>query len=421
MTRRSARITSAEGTLDGRPHVVGSDLTVERARTLVEDEGQAAAVVADRYGVAVGDVYTALAYAHRDADGRRSETEAGRGFSDETDQTVDRQLLSKALDELDDVFYVYDADRRLVYWNRRLAELYDLPDGELAGMRPAEFFREDERQRIREAVDVAFETGDVVVEAITETAGDEMLLQLTGHLLVDDGTPLGFSGIGRDVTERRDIERRLERQNERLDAFARTVSHDLRNPLAVSKGYLELERDERDTENLAEVAAAIDRMERIVDDVLAIARQGNEVTDATPVSLAAVAESAWSTTHTGEAGLTLETERTLRADEGRLRRLLENLFRNSVEHGGDAVTVTVEDTSLGFAVADDGVGIDAANLDRAFEAGVSGATEGSGLGLDIVRTIAHAHGWTVQAVERDPGGTRIEFDLGDGADAGRER
>jgi len=429
MTRRSARIASAEGTLDGRPHVVGSDLTVERARTLVEDEGQAAAAVADRYGVAVEDVYTALAYAHRDADGGRSETEAGRAFCDETDRPVDRQLLTKALDELGDVFYVYDADSRLIYWNRRLAELYDLSGDELAGMRPAEFFRDEDRQRIREAVDETFETGDVVVEAITETADDEMLLQLTGRLLVeDDGTVLGFSGIGRDVTDRRNIERRLERQNERLDAFARTVSHDLRNPLAVSKGFLELERDERDSENLVEVAAAVDRMERIVDDVLAIARQGNEATDATPVSLAAVAESAWSTTDTGEATLSLETERTLRADGGRLRRLLENLFRNavehgstgdqnalraddSVEHGGDAVTITVEDTPEGFAVADDGVGIDAENLNRAFEAGVSGADDGSGLGLDIVRTIANAHRWTVRAVETDTGGARFEFDL----------
>ncbi|WP_256392914.1 ATP-binding protein [Natronoarchaeum rubrum] len=417
MTRRSTRIVSDDVT-GGRPRVAGSDLTVDRARTLVEEEGRAAAAIAEQYGLGVADVYAALAYAHRDADGDRNETDAGGSSSDGTDRTVERELLWKALDELDDVFYVYDDDRRLLYWNRRLADLYDLADDELAGMRPAEFFRDEDRQCIREAVDEVFETGSVVVEATTETADDELLLQLTGRLLVDDdGTVLGFSGIGRDVTDRRDIERRLERQNEQLETFARTVSHDLRNPLAVSKGFLELEREERDTENLAEVAAALDRMERIVDDVLAVARQGHEATDVTPVSLAAIAESAWSTTDTGGATLALETERTLRADEERLRRLLENLFRNSVEHGGDAVTITVEDTPKGFAVVDDGVGIDADDLERAFEVGVSGTAEGNGLGLDIVRTIADAHGWTVAAVESDDGGARIEFDVGDGPDA----
>ncbi|HMB51446.1 MAG TPA: PAS domain-containing protein, partial [Natronoarchaeum rubrum] len=149
MTRRSTRIVSDDVT-GGRPRVAGSDLTVDRARTLVEEEGRAAAAIAEQYGLGVADVYAALAYAHRDADGDRNENDAGGSSSDGTDRAVERELLWKALDELDDVFYVYDDDRRLLYWNRRLADLYDLADDELAGMRPAEFFRDEDRQCIRE-------------------------------------------------------------------------------------------------------------------------------------------------------------------------------------------------------------------------------------------------------------------------------
>jgi nitrogen fixation/metabolism regulation signal transduction histidine kinase len=83
----------------------------------------------------------------------------------------------------------------------------------------------------------------------------------------------------------------------------------------------------------------------------------------------------------------------------------------------DAVTVTVGRTDDGFYVADDGPGIPAADRDEVFEAGVSTDPEGTGLGLNIVRSIAEAHGWTVRATESAAGGARVEFGGVDSGDA----
>jgi PAS domain S-box-containing protein len=220
----------------------------------------------------------------------------------------------------------------------------------------------------------------------------------------------------RDVTERRrrqrELERRteaLERQNERLDRFANIVAHDLRNPLSVAKGHLELDRADHDPENLDEVEAALDRMDEITDDVLALARQEEATVDPEPVDLAECCLDAWRTVDTGEADLRVRTARTVAADPSQLRRSLENLFRNTIEQGGPAVDVAVGDLEDGFYVADDGPGIPPDERDRVFESGYTTIESGTGFGLSVVENIAEAHGWSVRATESEAGGARFEF------------
>jgi len=73
------------------------------------------------------------------------------------------------------------------------------------------------------------------------------------------------------------------------------------------------------------------------------------------------------------------------------------------------MTVRLEATADGFAVEDDGPGIDPAVRDQVFDPGVSDADGGTGFGLYIVRTIATAHGWEVVGTETAGGGARFEF------------
>jgi len=232
----------------------------------------------------------------------------------------------------------------------------------------------------------------------------------------DRGRSLGHLFYLRDVTEREHRERELERQNERLDRFASLVSHDLRNPLSVAEGYVELARDTGDVSHLDDVVVAHERMEELVDDVLAMAREGETVMDPEPVRVDEVAGDAWRTVETNGAGLEIPTERTVLAAPTRLHRLFENLFRNAVEHGstgGDALTVTVgdipdtDDDGPGFYVADDGVGIPAARHDEVLDDGYTTNEAGTGLGLSIVQSIADAHGWTVRVEESESGGARF--------------
>jgi signal transduction histidine kinase/PAS domain-containing protein len=204
---------------------------------------------------------------------------------------------------------------------------------------------------------------------------------------------------------------RLERQNERLDRFASFVSHDLRNPLSVLRGRIDLAEETGDAAEFAACRRAADRMDAMIDDLLTLARAG-EVEDRSTVALAAAAERAWESVDESAAALRVEADRTVRADRGLLDRLLENLFRNAVEHGStaddDPVTVTVGDLPDGFSVADDGPGISPDDRDRVFDAGYTTDRDGTGFGLAIVAEVAAAHGWSVRATESESGGTRIE-------------
>ena len=201
----------------------------------------------------------------------------------------------------------------------------------------------------------------------------------------------------------------LERQNDRLEEFAGVVSHDLRNPLEVARGRTELAREECDSDHLAAVERAHDRMTALIDDLLTLAREGDPVTDAEPVDLGRIVGSCWRTVDTRDATLRSEAEGIILADEGRLRQLLENLIRNAIEHGGEDVTVTVGTLSDGFYVADDGPGIEPDRREAVFDAGHSTSQSGTGFGLRIVEQVADAHGWSVRAVESEAGGARFEI------------
>jgi PAS domain S-box-containing protein len=241
----------------------------------------------------------------------------------------------------------------------------------------------------------------------------------------------------------------LERQNERLDEFASVVAHDLRNPLSLGRGAFESYRDSGEAERAADVEYAFERMETIIEEVLTLAREGEDVDDAEKVAVPAVAREAWEMTSTPAASLEVHDPGDVVADRDRLLQVFENLFRNAVEHGhlaagkhgggeaergrgdgepeqgangegervdddsSDLEPITVQVGALadapGFYVADDGVGIEPADRDRVFEAGFSTSESGTGLGLGIVSRIARAHGWEADVCVSSAGGARFEF------------
>jgi signal transduction histidine kinase len=213
-----------------------------------------------------------------------------------------------------------------------------------------------------------------------------------------------------DLEQRRD-KTRLERQNSRLDRFASVLSHDLRNPLNTAMMTLDLAREADDPRRpLDDIGSALDRMRGIIQDVLALTRDGDIPSDArTPVRLSSVIEASWSHVDTVRATLQNEASGTVHADETRLRRLLENLFRNAVEHGGSEAVVRTGLVSNGFFVADDGPGIPEEKREAVFDDGYSSRRDGTGLGLSIVETVAEAHGWSLSVTDSRTGGARFEI------------
>ncbi len=294
--------------------------------------------------------------------------------------------------------------------NPAFEETFGYDEAKIEGRSLNDLIVPEDRQEEASDIDQAALTGSFIereTERLTADGRREFLFRAS--TLDDAGEADEGIGIYIDIDERREREQAIKRQNERLDKFASVVSHDLRNPLNVAAGRLELAREECDSDNLDATANAVDRSLTLIDDLLTLAREGDQVSEFQAVDLGETIAGCWQNVETTDATLVSETDRTIRADASRLKQLLENLIRNAVEHGGDEVTIKIGDLENGFYVADDGPGIPSGERDQVFEAGYSTAAEGAGFGLNIAQEIANAHGWTISVTESWDGGARFEI------------
>ncbi|WP_424016696.1 histidine kinase N-terminal 7TM domain-containing protein [Halorientalis pallida] len=321
-----------------------------------------------------------------------------------------------------DIVTVTDAEGRISYQSPSAERVLGYDAADLIGTPLVELVHPDDRMAVQERFPDWGSTEEDAVEYRIEAAdGTWRWIESRGRNLLDDPTVGGIVVNSREITERKHHEQDLERKNDRLDRFATLVSHDLRNPLTVIDGRLEFAEETGDPEHFRAISSAVERMERLIDDMLTLARQGAVVGDPAAVDPVPVVQDAWA--HTGTESATIRLEplpETVVADPDRLRELFENLFRNAVEHGGAEVTVAVGSVgactdaagtpsgTTGLYVADDGPGLpDDADV---FEHGFTTSDGGTGFGLSIVADIVDAHDWSITGTEADElGGARFEI------------
>jgi two-component system sporulation sensor kinase A len=304
---------------------------------------------------------------------------------------------------------IYGQDGRYIYVNQSYAELFNVSPSELIGKPLWEIVPEIDATKF-DGYWASFDEGETRRdEAVHKHNNQEIPVTTVTTQWSIDGTPYHFGTI-KDISERKAREQEIQRQNERLENFASVVSHDLRNPLNVAQGYVDILQEDINRDELRLIDNALDRMGVLITELLELAQSGEEVGEMRPVSLKTVAENAWYNVHTPEAVLhTPEANQRVMADESRLQQLFENLFRNAVEHAGSDVHVTVDTISDGFHVADDGPGISSAKRDRVFETGYTTDENGTGFGLSIVQQIVTSHNWEIQVTESPDGGAQFEI------------
>jgi PAS domain S-box-containing protein len=335
------------------------------------------------------------------------------------------QFYNELIEEVGVGVGVYTADGRFTHVNQAYADLLGRDVDSVVGTAVWEINPAVEPEAF-DGYWRSFEDGETrVFETIHRRSdGTTISVEVVTTCRELRGTRYHF-GTVREITERKERERELRRQNERLDEFAELVSHDLRNPLNVAQSYVEEIREVCDHEHLDAVSEAHERIDQIVDETLTLARLGDAIGDREAVDLVELVRTCWRTVDTGDATLELDRPPTVRADADRLQHLFENLFRNAVEHGstsprstpsreddidqGTGVTVRVGELEGGFYVGDDGRGFSDGATDEVFDRGHSTSDGGTGFGLAIVEGIVDAHGWDIGVTESDAGGARFEI------------
>jgi signal transduction histidine kinase len=270
-----------------------------------------------------------------------------------------------------------------------------------------------------------------VVQILQDRTSEQRVLDTALLVLVVGGlgvlvasVVIGFLYAGRALVP---IRESLRRQRE----FAADASHELRTPIAVIKSSVEdLRRNPG--QRVAEVGTALDdveseadRLARLVDDLLLLARadSGTLELHREPVDLTdAAGEALRSLSHRAERGgvqLRLEASPApVRGDPDRLRQLIGIVVDNAIHHSAAHANVTVSVRSEGrqavATIDDEGRGIRPDDLPRVFDRfwrAPDAPHEGTGLGLSIASWIARQHDGTIVALNRPAGGARFEIRL----------
>ena len=214
-----------------------------------------------------------------------------------------------------------------------------------------------------------------------------------------------------DITESKRTEQELAHRTEVLAAVAKVVSHDIRNPMTAARSWTEVLGSDPavDDEMVDRIIRALDRMNEIVTDAVMLARE-TSLEQVETVAIEPLATTVWTGLGHSTEALTVEKIPPVLADERLFHSLFENIFTNSVQHGGSDVRVRVGPLSDGFFIEDDGSGIDPSIRAEIFDAGVTtrSSPENTGLGLTIVERIVAAHGWEITLADSDTG---VRFEI----------
>ena len=217
---------------------------------------------------------------------------------------------------------------------------------------------------------------------------------------------------------------RIESGVERQRQFVSDASHELRTPLATVRAgaeMIELEGGERWAPAASDMVADIDRMDRLIGDLLALARLEGAEQSREEVDLRSLVVAEVEARRDDRISVVPGPPVVTRAEQIPLERAVANLVDNAARHAEDAVEVTISASGAGddmvIAVEDDGPGVAAGDRQRVFDRFVrldEGRTRdagGAGLGLAIVQGVARTHGGSARVTDRADGGRGARFEL----------
>ncbi|AXG06617.1 PAS domain S-box protein [Haloplanus rubicundus] len=322
----------------------------------------------------------------------------------------ERRFIEKALDTLQDVFYVVDADGELLRWNQAVTDITGYDD-ELASMNVTTLFAESDRPRVLDSIGTVVEEGSDTIEATLVTKhGHTCPYEFRGRRLdgSDDGPQV--VGIGRDISHRKERKRQLK-------ALEQWLRHNIRNDVNVIHGTAENVREGR----IGNVDEGIRRIERYADHLLEQADRERRIVeiltepvDPVSIDLAELARRRIDALRERypDADIDLtHADPVVVAAIPDLSAALDELIENAIEyadHEAPTVRVAVDDEGVRGVVhvVDDGPGIPDIERDTLdFDRDIDQLHHGSGLGLLFVYWVTRLSGGDMTVDGSDDGST----------------
>ncbi|WP_288381251.1 ATP-binding protein, partial [uncultured Massilia sp.] len=418
--------------LRAHPHGAGVMVILLSARAGEEARVEGLAAGADDYMVkpfSARELRARVDGAIRLSRQRRAAAERERGLLAEIEAERSRAALRESEAHLASLFEQNaagiaesDLDGRLVRANERFCRILDRPWSELAGMPVLDLVHPDDRAENAALIRRMWSTGAPFTVEQRFTRGDGRpvwVSKAVAPVRVDDGAAaLGAVAVVLDLADRK-LAEKLQEADRRKDEFLAMLAHELRNPLApIGAAAQLLQAGRLDEERLRKTSAVIGRqvehMTHLINDLLDVSRVTRGLVELAcePLDIAAIVADAVEQT----APLVQARRHRLRidlppapvrfpGDRKRLVQVVTNLLTNAAKYtdpgGNIALHAGVDGGDVVIAVADDGIGMEAALVDTAFDLFTQGertsdrSLGGLGLGLALVRSLVELHGGTV--------------------------
>ena len=362
----------------------------------------------------------------------------------QNDVVKEKNKLSAILASIGDGISIQDRDYNIIYKNEFYNEIFG-PD--IIGRKCYEVYEKRDSVCVGCPVMKTFETGEITTATrvgIKEN-GSKLYVDITASPIRDENDEVvACLEMARDVTsktllakERESLIEDLEYTNRELDAFAHTISHDLKAPLRgimslvdwMNKDYRGMLGDEGD-ERLELLNKRSKRMFDLIDGVLKFSRVGRSMEKMAKLDLNMLVKDVIDMLSI-PPGIIVRVENELpviSCKESALEMLFLNLISNAVNHmGRDTGEVRISctsDHSMGvhtFCISDTGTGIDEENHDSIFElfntSGVLDDTTGTGIGLSIAKKVVEQCGGEIWLKSKRGEGSNFYFTLNDNCTA----